>query len=81
MGYIISDKKIKINPVKIRAIKKWLTPRNIFEVLFFLGFTNFYYRFIKEYSKIILNLTNLTRKDAAWNWNDDAEQAFQGLKK
>ena len=47
---------------KIQAIKEWPTPKNISEVLFFLGFANFYRRFIKEYLKIALSLINLTKK-------------------
>ena len=47
---------------RIRAIIKWLTPKNISKVLSFLGFINFYYRFIKEYSKITANLMSLIKK-------------------
>ena len=66
LGYIISDKEVKMNPEKIHVIKKWPILRNISKVLFFLRFTNFYYRFIKEYSKIAISLTNLIKKDTKW---------------
>ncbi|KFY32643.1 hypothetical protein V493_00008 [Pseudogymnoascus sp. VKM F-4281 (FW-2241)] len=46
----------------------------------FLGFANFYRRFIAGYSKIAQPLTELTRKDLAFNWSDKAEAAFQELK-
>ena len=46
----------------------------------FLGFANFYRRFIKDYSKIAHPLTALTRKDLAFEWTDEAEAAFQDLK-
>ena len=80
-GYIIKNRGVKINPGKIRAIMKWLTLRNVFEVLFFLGFINFYRRFIKGYLKIILSLTNLIKKDIMWTWNNHIKWAFQELKK
>ena len=48
---------------KVRAIKEWPIPKNILEVLFFLGFINFYYEFIKDYLKVALRLTNLTKKN------------------
>ena len=49
--------------VKIDMIKKWPILRNISEVQLFLGFTNFYYRFIEKYSEIAASLINLTKKD------------------
>ena len=51
-----------MDPVKIGIIKEWPTPKNISEVQLFLKFTNFYYRFIKKYSKIAASLTNLIKK-------------------
>ena len=53
-----------MDPEKISAIAGQPALRNISEVQFFLGFTNFYYRFIKGYSQIATSLTNLIKKDA-----------------
>ena len=64
--YVISDKGVKVDPIKIYIIKEWLTLRNILEVLFFLGFANFHRRFIKNYSKIAISLTNLFKKGVDW---------------
>ena len=36
------------------------------EVLFFLGFANFYHKIIKEYLKVALSLTDLTKKNTKW---------------
>ena len=62
LGYIITESGVKMDSVKISVIKGWPIPKNISEVQFFLGFTNFYYRFIKKYSEIAASLTNLTKK-------------------
>ena len=70
-----------MDPKKIYIIKEWLILKNISEVLFYLGFTNFYHRFIKNYLKLVLSLTNLTKKDINWVWNNNTKRAFQGLKK
>ena len=51
-----------MDPVKISIIKGWLMPRNISEVQLFLGFINFYYRFIKKYSEVAISLINLIKK-------------------
>ena len=62
LGYVITESEIKIDPVKIGIIKGWPTPKNIFEVQSFLGFTNFYRRFIKKYSEVTTSLINLIKK-------------------
>ena len=51
-----------MDPVKIGIIKGWPTPKNISEVQLFLGFMNFYYKFIEGYSKIAISLISLIKK-------------------
>ena len=62
LSYIIIESRIKMDPIKIGIIKGWPTPKNISEVQLFLGFTNFYRRFIEKYSEIAISLINLTKK-------------------
>lgn len=49
-----------MDPDKIRALKTWPRPQNLKELRSFLGFSGYYRRFIKDYSKIVKPLTNLT---------------------
>ena len=51
-----------MDPIKISVIEEWLILKNILEVQLFLGFINFYYRFIKEYLRIAISLINLIKK-------------------
>jgi hypothetical protein len=46
----------------------------------FLGFANFYRRFINGFSDIVRPLTQLTRKGTTFTWSEEADQAFQQLK-
>ncbi|VDC05224.1 unnamed protein product, partial [Peniophora sp. CBMAI 1063] len=46
----------------------------------FLGFCNFYRRFIKDFSKIARPLHNLTKKDVPWHWDTAQQTAFSELK-
>lgn len=50
------------------------------EIQFFLGFANFYRRFIKKYSRIASSLTNLIKKKISFVWTEKAENAFRKLK-
>jgi hypothetical protein len=66
---------------KIKVVKEWPTPTTVKEIQSFLGFLNFNRQFIKDYSKIAIPLTQLTRKETSFEWSKEAEDAFQTLKK
>jgi hypothetical protein len=78
LGYVISPDGIFMDKSKVETIQCWATPSSVKDVQRFLGFANFYRRFIKSYSKIITLLTTLTCKDKPFSWNPKA--AFDTLK-
>jgi hypothetical protein len=80
LGYIIGAFGIKMDMAKVDAVTSWPTPTNVKEVQSFLGFANFYRRFIEKYSKISQPLTALTQKDRTFEWTKEAEAAFVELK-
>ena len=53
MRYIIFFKDINIKIKKIDIIKNWLKPNSVYNIKIFLGFTNFYWQFIKSFNKIV----------------------------
>lgn len=59
----------------------WPEPNNRRQLQRFLGFANFYRRFIRDFSRIALPLTQLTSPKLAFQWSDAAQSAFQELKK
>jgi hypothetical protein len=77
LGYIISPTGIQMDPEKLKTVKDWKEPVNIKGIQSFLGFANFYRRFIRDFSKITTPLTKLTKKEVPWLWNDTAQQAFE----
>jgi len=80
LGVIISHNSIKINPVKVAGVTEWPIPSNRKEVQSFLGFTNFYRRFIQGFSHLAHPLINLTWKDMEWRWGAEEQSAFDSLK-
>ncbi|SJL18615.1 uncharacterized protein ARMOST_22212 [Armillaria ostoyae] len=80
LSIIISEGSVCMDPVKVAGIAEWPTPLKKKELQSFLGFTNFYRKFIRNYSKIICPLTQLT-SNAEWTWGTAQNQAFQQLKK
>lgn len=86
LGLIVSTEGLKMDPSKVRAIQEWRMPASVKEVQSFLGFANFYRRFIAGYSSIAAPLTNLTRgdlKDKKFPYMPDTReyQAFLQLKR
>ena len=66
---------------KIKIIQDWLEPKKVKDIQSFLGFANFYYRFIFNYLDIIIPLTCLTQKDISWKFDSSCQDAFNSLKK
>jgi hypothetical protein len=52
-----------MDPEKVSCILGWETPKNVTDVQCFFGFTNFYGRFTKDYFKVVLPLTRMTKKE------------------
>jgi hypothetical protein len=69
-----------MDPVKVQGIADWPTPTTVREVRSFLEFCNFYRAFIPHFSHLARPLNDLTKKNQAWKWSDDEEQAFKALK-
>ena len=55
----------------------WLAPKTVRDVRKFLGLTNYYRRFVKDFAKIARPLNNLTRKEEKWKWGDEQQGAFK----
>ena len=62
LGFIILADSIEMDSAKIRAIIDWEAPKSVKDIQYFLGFANFYRRFIHKYSNLCQPLFNLLRK-------------------
>jgi hypothetical protein len=60
-----------MNPKKVKAVLDWLTPITVKKMQEFMRFANFYRKFIREYSGILVSITNLIKKDKAFNWTEN----------
>jgi hypothetical protein len=80
LGLIISDGKVEMDPVKVEGVAKWPTPKSKREVQQFVGFVNFYRRFIQDFSHIARPLYDVTGH-APWKWEDTQQQAFEELRR
>ena len=81
LGMIISKGHVAMDEKKVSGVLEWPVPTKVKHVQAFLGFANFYRRFIKDFAKIVKPLTNLTKKDTPWIWEKEQSDAFEALKK
>ena len=81
LGLIITTEGVKMDSAKVDTIVNWPGLVNLKDVQSFLGFANFYRRFIYGYSKLAAPLTQLTKKDVAFEWSPKCQVAFDALKR
>lgn len=80
LGHVVSDRGVATDPEKTVSIRNWPQPLNLHDIQSFLGLCNFYRRFIKDYAKITVPLTDLLKKDKPFEWTMKAEESFRELK-
>ncbi|XP_067281140.1 uncharacterized protein [Pseudorasbora parva] len=81
LGYIISPEGVAMDEKKVQAVLSWPQPATLKELQRFLGFANFYRRFIRNFSSVAAPLTAMTRGgNTKLRWSTDALQAFNALK-
>ncbi|KAI2659483.1 Transposon Tf2-9 polyprotein [Labeo rohita] len=81
LGYIISPEGVAMDEKKVEAVLKWPQPRTLKELQRFLGFANFYRRFIRNFSSVAAPLTSMTKRQTTrLTWSQEALQAFDELR-
>jgi len=63
---VIGSNGIEMEKEKVDRILSWLEPKNMKDVRKFLGLTNYYRRFIKDFAQVVRPMNMLTRKDMKW---------------
>jgi hypothetical protein len=81
LGFFISSNELKMDPEKVKAIKQWSSPRSMFEVRSFHGFSNFNRKFIRYFSGICAPMMDTVKKRHTYfKWIEEAEKSFNTLK-
>jgi Reverse transcriptase (RNA-dependent DNA polymerase) len=79
LGVIIEQGRIAMDSIKLGGIRDWPTPTTVKQVWSFLGFGNFYQKFISHYSDLAQPLNYLTKKDKKFEWT--TENVFDTMEK
>ena len=80
LGHILSEKGILPNPDKVNAVVDMKRPNTVRQLRRFLGMAGFYRKFINNFAKLALPLSELTKDNVAFKWSEDCESSFKILK-
>ena len=85
LGFIVSSKGVSMEQDRVATIRDWPEPKNVREVKQFLGFANFYRRFIEGYSRKAKALSDLEKdtisgQGQVFKFTPEARKAFESLK-
>jgi hypothetical protein len=80
LGFELSSRGIEASPNKVKAVQNFPTTRSVKEVRAFLGLASFYRKLVSHFADIAKPLTQLTKKDKIWDWNQQCQESFDELK-
>ncbi|GJP56412.1 hypothetical protein CLOM_g15473 [Closterium sp. NIES-68] len=80
LGHMVRAQGVHVDPKKIKVVRTSKTPENVKELQQFLGFANYYNRFVPQYAKLAAPLTNLLKKNTPYKWEPKHQEAVEQLK-
>jgi hypothetical protein len=81
LGFVILANELKMDLEKVKVIRNWPSPRNVFEVRIFHGLASFYRKFIRNFSGISAAMMDTVKKrHKIFHWTAEAEKSFNLLK-
>ena len=80
LGHVVSKDGVIVDPSKIEAVRSWVRPTNVTDIRSFVGLASYYRRFVKGFSSVVSQLTNLTKQSVPFVWSDECEESLLKLK-
>ena len=80
LGLVVEEGKISTDLIKVKGLADWPIPTCIKDVQSFLGFGNFYRKFMPGFSTLAAPLNTLLKKDTVFQWTEETQRSFDSLK-
>ena len=80
LGLVVRNGEVLMDPTKLKVVEQWEPPKLVKAIRSFIGFCNFYRKFIPHFSAIARPLIDLTKKGIPFNWGNEQDEAFVKLK-
>ena len=81
LGRVVSAAGTKPDPLKVEAVLKMTSPKNISELRSYLGAVSYYMEYIPNMRKLRDPLDKLLQKGSEWKWTSNCQQSFEDFKK
>jgi hypothetical protein len=81
LGLVVEERKMAMDPAKLKKILDWPAPKTVKEVRSFIEFGNFYCHFVKGFSHLAHPLHDLLKKGKKFVWSEECQESFDQLKK
>ena len=66
---------LRVDPKRVVAVQEWVVPQDVAQLCSFLELTNYFRKFLKNYSTLVAPLTWMTIKNVQWKWTNECQQA------
>ncbi|OWZ20883.1 reverse transcriptase [Phytophthora megakarya] len=80
LGCLVGKNGVRPNPEKVRVINEWPTPSSVKELRQFIGLATYLCKYVDNYAGKIRPLSQFLKKEAAWEWTAECQQAFDAVK-
>ena len=80
LGMVVKEGHITVNRKKIQKILDLNPPRTLRQLRGFLGMASYYWKYIKDYSRVAAPLIALTKQDKDYRWDGSCDRAFRDIK-
>ena len=80
LGHVISRQGVATDPDKVAKVVTWPVPKSRREVQQFIGFANYYRRFIRDFARVARPLHRLTERALPFTWTDECQKSFDQLR-
>ena len=80
LGLVVEEGKISTDLIKVKGFADWPILTCVKDVRSFLGFGNFYQKFIPGFSTLAAPLNALLKKDTVFHWTEETQRSFDALK-
>ena len=80
LGHIVGVDGLQVDPEKVEKVASWPVPQSPKQIQQFLGFANYYRRFIQGFANVARPLHRLTEHTASFHWTTECQKAFENLR-
>ena len=80
LGHVVGQNGVRVDPKKVSVVKDWPVSRNRLQVQSFLGFANYFRKFMIGSAALVHPLHHLSKESVRFLWTKEYQEAFEGVK-